>query len=332
MYINEFNKDNFQQLLDSYHTALSKPFTSPIRTVEKAGDGNMNFTYRLFFQSGESVIIKQAPPFCAKFPDIAAPQQRIGTESYFYQLVLAHSSLEQFFPNTIHYDETQHVLLMEDLGNTNDFTALYQGEQLQEKDATQLVTALTAIHSIELDTPIENSGMKALNHAHIFDIPLTRHNGLDLNGITSGLESEANKLIGDAKYKGLVHDLGKVYLSSGKRLLHGDFYPGSWLACKNNVAIIDPEFCFSGAVEFDLGVMLAHLVLSEQNNQLINSVVKAFSPQQRFDLNLALMFCGTEIMRRLIGYAQLPLPDTIQKKKQWLEMSMELVRHPKTIW
>ncbi len=292
----------------------------------------MNFTYRVFFESGKSVIIKQAPPFCAKFPDIAAPQQRIGTESYFYQLVLAQSSLDQFFPNVIHYDDTRHILLMEDLGNANDFTALYQGKPLHDKEATQLVAALTAIHSIELDTPIENSGMKTLNHAHIFDIPLTRNNGLNLNDITSGLENEAKKLICDAKYKGLVYELGQVYLSSGKRLLHGDFYPGSWLACKNNVAIIDPEFCFSGAVEFDLGVMLAHLVLSEQSEQLINSVVKAYSPKQRFDLDMALMFCGAEIMRRLIGYAQLPLANSIQNKKQWLEMSMALVRDPKMIW
>lgn len=332
MYINEFKKHDFQNLVDSVNSTLSVPFTSPLVSIEKAGEGNMNFVYRLHFQSGESVIIKQAPPFCAKFPDIAAPQQRIAIESYFYQLVHTHSAVSQYFPNVLHYEDNQHVLVMEDLGNANDFSALYQGERLSNDNVNQLVSILSAIHSIELDEPLENSGMKALNHAHIFDIPLTRNNGLNLNDITAGLDDEAKKLIGHAHYKRLVNELGHEYLASGKRLLHGDFYPGSWLSCQDNVVIIDPEFCFSGAVEFDLGVMLAHLLLSEQETALIDSAVEAYSPKQGYDLDMALMFCGTEIMRRLIGYAQLPFNATIAKKSQWLEMSMELVLKPKMIW
>jgi 5-methylthioribose kinase len=44
-----------------------------ISTIEIAGDGNMNFTYRLVFDDGLSKIVKQSSPYYATFSVIIAP-------------------------------------------------------------------------------------------------------------------------------------------------------------------------------------------------------------------------------------------------------------------
>ena len=49
----------------------------------------------------------------------------------------------------------------------------------------------------------------------------------------------------------------------GPSLIHGDLFPGSLLQTgSGELRIIDPEFCFCGDPEFDIGVFYAHLLLS----------------------------------------------------------------------
>jgi hypothetical protein len=43
------------------------------------------------------------------------------------------------------------------------------------------------------------------------------------------------------------------------------------------------------------------------------------------DWKLADRFSGTELMRRLIGVAQLPVRGGLEQKRQWLELSRSLL-------
>ena len=43
-------------------------------------------------------------------------------------------------------------------------------------------------------------------------------------------------------------------MQNGDTLLHGDYYPGSWMRVRERLYIIDPEFSFAGPKEFDLGI------------------------------------------------------------------------------
>ena len=98
-------------------------------------------------------------------------------------------------------------------------------------------------------------------------------------------------------------------------MVHGDFFPGSWIHTQNGVRVIDPEFCFFGPPEFDWGVMNAHMHLSN------------LPPVPTADLDQKLVdgFCGVEIMRRLIGVAQVPLSCGAGQKHGYLQLSRELV-------
>jgi 5-methylthioribose kinase len=172
---------------------------------------------------------------------------------------------------------------------------------------------------------LRNREMRALNHEHIFRLPLAADNGLALDAMTPGLQAAADALKADALLVERVTGLGARYLADGPMLAHGDFFPGSWVRTSGNVAVIDPEFCFLGAAEFDAGVMLAHLVICGEAAERVEAVERALAGD-RFDRALARQFAGVEILRRLIGVAQLPLRATIERKQQLLDQAKQMVK------
>ena len=80
-----------------------------------------------------------------------------------------------------------------------------------------------------------------------------------------------------------------------------------------------------GPPEFDVGVLLAHLRLSNQPQWVRMRVAEAYMADSSFNKDLAAQFSGVEIMRRLLGVAQLPLQATLTEKRAWLDESRNLV-------
>ena len=147
-------------------------------------------------------------------------------------------------------------------------------------------------------------------------------NGIDLEGITTGLSALHRLVTGDEARMARVRELGAAYLDARTGvLLHGDFYPGSWLRHRDGPKVIDPEFAFVGPPEFDVGVLLAHLVLTGHPAR----VPAAYRPPTGFDRGTANGFAGVEILRRLLGVAQLPLEADIQTKGRWIDQAAQLL-------
>jgi 5-methylthioribose kinase len=175
--------------------------------------------------------------------------------------------------------------------------------------------------------------MRILNHEHIFRLPLAPDNGLDLDAFTPGLAEAALPLQRDSRYVSTVHELGEIYLrDDGPALLHGDYFPGSWLETDRGPMVIDPEFCFFGPGELDLGVMLAHLYLAREPEPIVSRLMDGYlawegaaSGAASISPSLVRGFAGVEIMRRLIGVAQIPLPYALDVKKELLDTSHRLV-------
>ncbi len=176
--------------------------------------------------------------------------------------------------------------------------------------------------------------MRALNHEHIFALPLRPDNGLPLDEYTRtpGLAVVAGSLKSDAAYCRAVAELGERYLhGEGESLLHGDFFPGSFLQTQHGVRVIDPEFCFCGDAEFDVGVLTAHLLLAGEPAARAETVSTAYAPRPSgpFRRELVRQHAGVEIMRRLIGVAQIPtLVADLARKTDLLTLSRRLVLEP----
>ena len=111
-----------------------------------------------------------------------------------------------------------------------------------------------------------------------------------------------------------------VLPSASPVLLHGDFFPGSWiLSPGGDVYVIDPEFCFVGPAEFDLGVFAAHLRILQIPAGTIDTLLSRYAAaSSSFDESLVRQFAAVEILRRLLGVAQLPLSAWSLGEKQAL--------------
>lgn len=294
-----------------------------INSLEIAGNGNMNAVYRVH-TSKRSVILKQSFPFVKKYPQLAAPIERIHTEYTFLKLAQSLPSLRNQSPEVLNYFPELHLLVLEDFGSGSDFSFLYQKNQRISPDKCYaLLNYLNALHSIDaVDFP-KNEKMRELNHEHIFSFPFSAENGLDLNKIQNGLQEAAIPFHRDDKLKSEITALGKRYLSGGDTLLHGDFYPGSWLDTASGPKVIDPEFAFVGDREFDLGVWKAHMLFARMPAADFDQLLTSYAHD--FDMSLVNRYAGVELLRRMIGIAQLDLTLSLEEKKELMEMAKSMI-------
>jgi 5-methylthioribose kinase len=235
-------------------------------------------------------------------------------------------------PRLIDFDPGWHTLVLEDLGVAADYTDLYRAATLHEADAATLAHWLSRLHSLcvgEADhRRLSNLPLRRLNHEHVFRLPLVAQNGLDLDVVTPGLREVADGLAEDRALVAGVVELGELYLAEAvprASLLHGDFFPGSWLRTDSGPAVIDPEFAFFGPAEWDVGVMLAHLRLASQPRGVLAAVESTYGPPDGFSWALAERFAAVEVIRRLIGVAQLPLGIGLDAKRDLLAGSAAIL-------
>ena len=282
--------------------------------VSKAGEGNMNLTLRVALEGGDrrSVILKQARPWVEKYDSIAAPWDRAAVEAAFYERVKNIDGVADRMPTLLASDADARALLMDDLGDARDFADVYAGGDLGPAVLERAADYARSLHDATAGSPdpaLANRDMRALNHQHVYQIPLDANNGLDLDAIAPGLADAASELRSDAAYVGKVKQTGDRYLADGRHLLHGDYFPGSWLRppTGHGLTVIDPEFCYCGDREFDLAVTVAHLALAARPIADAAALLDAYG---RSDLDAPLLsrYAAAEVMRRLIGVAQLPIP------------------------
>jgi 5-methylthioribose kinase len=300
-------------------------------TLANAGAGNMNVALRVTPARGRSLIVKQGRPFVAKYPQIPAPLERTSIEAAFYQEVGRTPRAAGMMPALLHADPVNHVLVLEDVGTQGDFTPLYGGVTIPDSAVVSLLEWLEGLLEVRVAPDrravFANRAMRELNHEHIFQFPLRKDNGFDLDGVTPGLQAAARNLQDDRDYLGAIAALGQRYLADGDRLVHGDYFPGSWLHAGDEVRVIDPEFCFLGDREFDYGVLAAHLLMAGTARTAL-AIVQRTLQQQMLDVALVRRYAGVEIMRRLIGVAQLPLAIGLEAKRALLAASRRLVLDP----
>lgn len=300
-----------------------------ISQVSVPGEGNMNYVLRVTTHD-RSFIIKQSREYVEKYPQVSAPADRVLMEGAFYQTTKVDPLIAQFTPGLIGIDQTNNIMALEDLGAASDFTFLYNSSKvLETSKLVHLTDFLGSLHKHfdqKTDTEIfKNKAMRALNHEHIFRYPFMEENGFDLDLVQPGLQAIASVYKKDNDLKTKIELLGDIYLSDGNCLLHGDFYPGSWLQTTQGIKVIDPEFCFYGPAEFDLGVMIAHLHLAGQSKAMVDFARHRYSSINHVDHDILNQFIGIEIMRRLIGLAQLPLQRTLQEKQELLSLARTLI-------
>ena len=312
---------------------------------------NMNCTMRVELSSSKSLIIKQSRPFVERYPTVPAPFDRCDQEAQFYRLVSGHKdgiSVSTRTPSLIGTDEKSHIMVLQDLGKASDWGIIYDCEsKLPTNVACDLGKWLGELHNLHFESSdiekLQNMSMRNLTWLYVFQLPLEDEAGVDLESITPGLTEVASSLRNNDTYKSVVRKIGRdimfrddeksmtKYLPGQKSvLLHGDFFPASWMQNSDGVKIIDTEFCHFGAAEWDIGVPLAHLYITN-NEEAAVEMFNSYKAVHEVDEKLTLQIAGIEIMRRIIGLAQLPLKEgavSLQRKKELLQKSENFVLDP----
>jgi 5-methylthioribose kinase len=326
----DFSTQDWVKIL--YQNSWVSP-SDNIISIEKAGEGNMNFVVRVKTTS-KSIILKQSRPWVEKYPQVAAPVERVTVEAGFYEAVSNDDFYKRFCPRIIGFDPTHFLLAIEDLGHGADCTTIYnRNNPMPDEEVSVLFEFISHLHNTPLPNRErfpDNSPLKKLNHTHIFLFPYLEENGFNLDTVQEGLQRESMKYKTNEVLKDNLTDLGKVYLQTGDILLHGDYYPGSWLRTPSGIKIIDPEFSHYGRAEFDIGVMAAHLLMGHVKIAQLTELMRRYRMPAEFNRSLFSRFCGVEILRRIIGLAQLPLDLSLSEKSDLMRRAEQMILHPET--
>jgi 5-methylthioribose kinase len=322
-FLEQDNRNRIQAYLNHIDYLLPH---EKVMAAPAAGEGNMNLTLRVFTDR-RHFILKQSRPWVAKFPDIPAPVARIHVERDFLMAIGRDRYLEAHSPELFRADQPNYVLLLEDVGDASDLSSVYgANDQIREEEIKTLATYASALHRLCPNGYPENRSLRELNHAHVFDLPFRADNGFPLDAIYPGLADVARPFQHDDRLREKATALGNHYLGEGPGLLHGDYYPGSFLRVDDRLIIIDAEFSFCGRPEFDLGVLKAHLMMARtppHRQELLRQNYRPASPD--FSWDLVEDFCGVEIIRRLIGIAQLPLDLSLEERQQLLDRARAIL-------
>jgi 5-methylthioribose kinase len=295
-----------------------------VLSADRAGDGNMNLTLRVV-TAARRLVLKQARPWVEKYPEIAAPPERSSVEQRFYARVAGIAGVGDRMPRIVACSEAARILLMEDLEDARDMTSLYAGDAPTPAELDALADYAARLHAGTAGPPdraFANRAMRTLDHEHIHRVPLDPGNGLDLDAFEPGLRAAANRLCADARFTALADETGRHYLSDGPHLVHGDYFPGSWVRTRRGLRIIDPEFAHCGAPEHDVGCAIAHLALAGRPRDEAERLLSAYRghpPAPTLDPALLARYAAIETVRRLIGVAQLPIPPSRGERAALLE-------------
>ena len=139
-------------------------------------------------------------------------------------------------------------------------------------------------------------------------------------------------------------------MTSSQSFIHGDLHTGSLFISEKGVKIFDSEFAFYGPTGYDVGNVIAHLLLAKTNALLternevadwiekqIRSILRIFTEEMAgqkrkpgkdaFEKELnqwyirniladSAGYCGTEIIRRVLGVAKVKDVQSLERQKR----------------
>lgn len=238
--------------------------------VAEIGDGNLNLVFIVTGQDG-SAIVKQALPYVRLVGD-AWPLPR--NRAFFEAQTLAREKLRdpERIPVVYHFDTDQSLIIMEYLTPHKILRGqLIEGQKVQGlAKALGIFCARTAFRGSDLSLSAEtkkadvalyqgNAALCKITEELVFTDPYYK---ADLNRHTEPLTPLVAMLRKDVAMKVEIQSMLLVFTSAAETLCHGDLHTGSVMCTENDTKVIDPEFGFYGPMGFDLGMLIANLLMS----------------------------------------------------------------------
>jgi 5-methylthioribose kinase len=240
-------------------------------TITEVGDGNLNLVFIVKGARG-GVAVKQALPYV-----------RLVGESWPLPLSRAHyeylalSKQAQLAPGLVpallHHNENLALTVMELLEPhiimRRGLVAGTRYPRFVDDITTFMARTLFFTSDLALSAAEKKEGIAAFagNHALckitedlIFTDP---YRIAEQNRWTAPyLDGLATELRDDMELHVAISRLKLKFMASPEALLHGDLHTGSIMVTDSQTRVIDPEFAFYGPMGFDVGAVLANLLMA----------------------------------------------------------------------
>ncbi|WP_308638651.1 S-methyl-5-thioribose kinase [Paenibacillus silvisoli] len=235
------------------------------------GDGNLNLVFHISDPAtGQSIIMKQALPYAKVVGEswpLTLDRARIESEA----LLLEGRLAPGLVPAVYLYDKELALTVMEDL---SDHVIMRQGLMnggryplFAEHISTFL--AQTLFFTSDLGHNQQEKKLRSgsfinpelckITEDLIFDHPYA---DADTNNFDPAIRDEAEALWNDGALHLEVALLREKFLTHSQSLLHGDLHTGSIFITPESTKVIDPEFAYFGPMGFDIGAVIANLLLN----------------------------------------------------------------------
>jgi len=309
--------------------------------VESAGDGNINWVRRARLGPAESVVVKQARPALERFPQYQASTERLVFESRYLELAAPFDE-EDLCPRVLDFDEANRVLILEDLGDSERLDAALARQADVSDAACAIARFLGRIHratagDASLHERFRNEDMQRLHGEHIFALPY-QENDFELPEQTAAC---ADQLRADDALVSAAASAYQRYLTPEGALVHADVQPGNVLLTASGPKLLDAEIAHVGDPAFDVGTLLAHLVLpaaargdakpaAEVCSAVWSAYRQAHGPGHP-TREATCRYAGLELLRRTVGAARVPAIESDAAGLRVVALGRELVTDPESV-
>jgi 5-methylthioribose kinase len=240
-------------------------------SISEVGDGNLNLVFIVKGTRG-GVAVKQALPYVRLVGESwPLPLSR----SHYEYLALTHQArlAPGLVPDVLHHNEALALVVMELLEPhiimRKGLVAGTTYPRFVENITTFLARTLFLSSDLAISAAEKKEGMAAFagNHALckitedlIFTDP---YRVAEQNRWTQPwLDATAAAFREDLDLHVAISRLKVKFMGSPEALVHGDLHTGSIMVTESETKVIDPEFAFYGPMGFDIGAVVANLLMA----------------------------------------------------------------------
>jgi 5-methylthioribose kinase len=240
-------------------------------TIDEVGDGNLNLVFIIKGPNG-GIAVKQALPYVRLVGESwPLPLSR----SHYEYLALTHQArlAPKLVPAILHHNEDLALVAMELLEPhiimRKGLVAGTTYPRFVEDISTFLAQTLFFSSDLAVRAAEKKEGIAAFagNHALckitedlIFTDP---YRVAEQNRWTSPwLDATAARFRVDLDAHVAICRLKLKFMGSPEAMIHGDLHTGSIMVTERDTRVIDPEFAFYGPMGFDIGAVIANLLMA----------------------------------------------------------------------